>query len=453
MFPAGLKMMFFGFAVQAAVFAGISSLRAESEMESPHQLPESQSTEDESLSEFGEPFTEIDRLLSDEADSIFAGSSLIYRSSQNPTRDSTLFRQLSYGVPPRPSEPGDDIPPSPFIPPQPMDEQPSQLSPTPLEFAPRQCDVCEPLFPRVINRDCCHEVDNWSPIAQFFGIGRNQDPNVSGDVGIGHERVVFAPFEIDPTQPTNFSMIRWDSGFGLQTPDRAEYFTIAPGKGPAFPPNSIKYQDLRFINEAGTDSVSVQTEIPVRFIEPYSGGSTSGMGDMKVATKLRLVNGKKWQITQILRTYIPTGSASKGVGTGHVSMEPGVLARYEINPATFVHGQVKYWIPIAGDPGLAGDVLTYGVGISHVLYETNNFAIIPDLEMVNYDFLTGNKTLNGVSISSNGETTYNVVTGARFVIGPKGDLGLFEFGISNMIGIGTDRYVNDLLRFDFKFVY
>lgn len=316
----------------------------------------------------------------------------------------------------------------------------------------RDCDNCDRRG-RLIKQDCFHEVENWSPIAQFFGFGCHQDPCATDDLGIGHERVMFAPFEIDPTQPTNFAMVRYDTGFGLMTPNRAEYFWSKPGKGPSAPPNSIDYQDLRFVSEVGTDSASVQTELPVRFLESYSGQSTSGMGDMKIATKLRLLNGKKWQLTQIFRTYINTGSASKGVGAGHVSLEPGLLGRFEINKSTYVHGQAKYWIPIAADTGFAGNVLNYGVGISHVLYETNNFAIIPDLEMVNYNFLMGSKTFNGFDVNSSGEVAYNVIPGARVVFGPKGDLGLFELGVSNMIGIGPNRYVDNLLRVDFKFIY
>jgi hypothetical protein len=123
-----------------------------------------------------------------------------------------------------------------------------------------------------------------------------------------------------------------------------------------------------------------------------------------------------------------------------------------------VHGQVKFWIPIAADTGFASDVLTYGVGVSHILYETDHFSIIPNLEMVNFDFLSGQKTVGNTStfpgqiVNANNDTSINLIPGARFVMGPKGDLGLFEFGISNMIGMG-DRYLNNMWRLEFKFIY
>lgn len=378
-------------------------------------------------------------------------------TSQERFRSRSLIQQLNYDIPPAPTDPDFEGGHSePCDPPMILETEPIAPVPTPIpsDLTPIPYESYAPVFTSEKQR-CCHDISNWSPIAQWFGIGSHNDTSTCSDLGIGHERVVFAPFEIDVSQPNNYMLVRWDSGFGLRTPDRGEFFLSSPGRGPTFipPTNSINFQDLRFINETGNDVFSVQTEIPVRFLEPNSGDSTSGMGDMRVATKARLINGKRWQLTQIFRTFINTGSSAKGVGTGHVSLEPGLLARYEIQPDTFLHSQVKFLIPIAADPGFSSNVLTTGIGVSHVLYETNNFAIIPDLEFVNYNFLTGQKTYNGYSVGSGGENAFNIVKGVRFVIGPKGDLGLFEFGISNTIGVGANRYVNDLLRLDFKFIY
>jgi len=418
----------------------------------PQVLTDEKTRRSSQLPDFVEPLQDIEGIFSNDLgdDRQLVPSRLFDRPQRLRSRRlPSSFLRVNYDVPPGPSELVGS-------PPAEANEQPQYLMDAPVPavqdvYVP-PCEMCDPVLGGVVSQSCCPEVENWSPIAHWFGLGRDPNGNYCSDVGIGHERVVFAPFEIDPSQPTNFTMVRWDSGFGLQTPNRSEYFMSGPGKGPALSPNSMNFQDLRFVNETGSDAFSVQTEIPVRFIEPVT-GSTSGLGDMKVATKARLINGKKWQITQIFRTYIPTGVSTKGVGTGHVSLEPGVLSRYEISPSTYVHGEVKFLIPIAADPGFASNVLTYGVGVSHVFYETNNFAIIPDFEMVNYNFLGGQKTVNGIAVNAAGDTAVNLIPGARFVVGPKGDLGLFEFGISNMIGVGVDRYVNDLLRLDFKFVY
>ena len=295
-------------------------------------------------------------------------------------------------------------------------------------------------------------VENWSPLVQRFFL----TPDSSGEAGIGQERVQFAPFEMDVTQPSNYWLIRADAGYGLQHPDRASFFWSRSGSGQT--QNSINYQDLRLINELGTDSFSVMTEIPVRAVDYLTtGGSDGGLGDMKVATKVRMINGKQWQISQIFRTYIPTGNMMRGTGTGHVSLEPGLLARYKVSPITYLHGQIKLWFPIGADPIVAGQVLTYGIGVSHVLYETDTFAVLPTLEMVNYQFMGSHQRVvdpltNTVLVtSSRGDYATNLVMGTRFVLGPPGDLGLVELGVSGMFGMGSERYLDSMLRVDLKF--
>lgn len=276
--------------------------------------------------------------------------------------------------------------------------------------------------------------------------------------GIGQERVQFAPFEMDVTQPSNYWLIRVDAASGLQSPDRGAYFWSRPTSGAQ---NSVDYQDLRFINETGTDSFSVMTEIPVRAVQyNTTGGGDGGLGDMKVATKVRFINGKKWQLTQISRMYINTGSLTKGLGAGHLSLEPGILARYQVNPDTYLHGEAKLWFPLGANPLVAGQVLRYGVGVSHVLYETDTFAILPTLEMVAFQYLGGHSTyvntttpFSTSTVSNNGDVAVNVINGARFVFGPPGDLGLFELGISGMFGLGTNKYLDGMLRVDLKFNY
>ncbi|WP_010585291.1 hypothetical protein [Schlesneria paludicola] len=448
MFRVGLRLLFAGLLVQGLLLASISAFETESDWSSFEQESEDSDEEFSESSDdpqFIQPALQVESVFAEDENTDFSHDLSVPKRGFRFWKKHRFLQQVSQEVPLSPT-PIDGS----FMPGE-IEQLPMDMEHPPLQFGDTPCDSCEPVF-GIIKQNCCHEVENWSPVAQFFGIGRNRSANVCSDVGIGHERVVFAPFEIDASQPTNFTMVRWDSGFGLQTPSRSEYFWSKPGKGPTTLSNSINYQELRFITEAGSSVFSVQTEIPVRFIDDPNGNSASGIGDMKIATKARLINGKRWQVTQIFRTYINIGSAKTGAGAGHLSLEPGLLTRYEINPSTYVHGQVKLWIPIAADVDFASNVLNYGVGISHVLYETNNFAVIPDLELVNYGFLGGQKTVNGLSVSASGETAINLVQGVRFVIGPKGDLGLFEFGISNTIGMGN-QYVNDMVRLDFKFTY
>lgn len=261
---------------------------------------------------------------------------------------------------------------------------------------------------------------------------------------------MLAPFFLDVTQPFNNVRVQLASTYGFKTPNRSEFLWAAPPQGPEPPESNLDYLDFRIMNElAPGDSFSIQTEIPLRSLDPEVNPNTTGLGDMNVATKLKMVDGRYWQITQLFRTHINTGSPRKGLGTGHVSLEPGVLARYEWNERLYFHGDMRFWIPIAADPQFSGPAIRYGVGASYVAYDTDTFAVLPTFEMVGWNFLDGLKTLpNGAVVPVDGDSTFAILPGIRFVLGPTGDLGLFEAGIAG--GAGFDD--NHDGWFDSKFL-
>ena len=141
------------------------------------------------------------------------------------------------------------------------------------------------------------------------------------DRGLGHERVMMAPFELDITQPENNIRLRLDNAYGFEFPDRAEYFWAAVGgRGPdggdvaAF--EQVDYQDVRFMFEVGGPKFSVQTEAPIRFLDGKDDFyNTAGFGDMSVKTKLVMIDGRRWQDTQKFGTYMPTGATGHGTAT------------------------------------------------------------------------------------------------------------------------------------------
>src|SRR5579872_495542 len=268
--------------------------------------------------------------------------------------------------------------------------------------------------------------NNWGPIRKFLYFNQS-----SGDIGIGHERVMFAPFEIESSQPNNNIRLRLMSAWGLHSPDRAEYiWARIGGPGPPLPEKSVDYQDLRAVYEAGGKRFSFITEIPMRIMHPEINSGGSGLSNISLAPKTVLVDGKDWQISQVFRTYLPTGSTQRGTSNGHVALEPGVLVRYRWSPRLYIHGQTKYWIPLGGTPDFQGYVFNYGVGASYVFHETDAFAILPVLEIVGWTVGGGQQTLpTGMVVSATDDSWVNIQPGVRFVLGPKGDLGLCEFGI------------------------
>ena len=268
---------------------------------------------------------------------------------------------------------------------------------------------------------------------------------------IASDHMPFAPFEIETSQPSNNIRLKMMSAFGLQTPDRASYLWAPIGNGgPPAAETRVNYQNYDAIYEAGGKRFSFVTDIPLRLVTPEINSSASGIGNISLAPKVVLVNGNEWQLTQIFRTYLPTGAPLHGTSNGLVALEPGLLVRYRWSPRTYVHGQAKYWIPMNGIPGSAGNVFNYGLGMSHVLHETDAFAIIPVLEAVGWNVGGGTATLP-TGLTAPASTSFvNIQPGVRFVIGPKGDLGLFEVGVNGGFATNVTGWYQEQLTIEMR---
>jgi len=331
------------------------------------------------------------------------------------------------------------------------------IQPVPLEILPQPAeDTVDPVFGEIVREIQADSCKPCIPRALFRRLVGSA--NVFGDEGAGRARLAFALFEIEAARPVSSSTrIRLESVFNLKLPDRAEYFWAMPanltgGRGPNAPESSVSYQDIRFQTEIGGPKLSVITEIPLRVLDPTINLNTAGLADMNVATKVVLLDGENWLISQISRTYLPTGAASKGLSSGHVAIEPGLLVRYKWNDMTYIHSELKYWFAVGGNPVHSGQVLRFGLGTSHVHYENDVFAIIPTLEWVMLSFLDGQKTpfptTTGVDIDS--EFVSNLFAGIRFVSDSGGDFGLFELGINGGFSLGSNGWYDGILRLEFR---
>lgn len=295
--------------------------------------------------------------------------------------------------------------------------------------------------------DDCDACDPWHQLFAFKLF------KTSTDIGIGHERVMFAPLQLD-TMPLNSARIQFNDYARMVTPDRAQYFWTAFGKGPPLPERSLDYQEVRFVLETGGDRFSVVNEIPIRILDPANNNNTAGLSDISIGPKVVLVDGKRWKLAHIFRTFAKTGAASKGLSSGHVSLEPGLLLRYQWTPDTFLHGELKFRFPIAGDPAFSGPVLQYGLGISTILYETDSFAMLPTLEFLAWSVLDGQKSRpDGSIVGVDGEQFGAVFPGMRFVLGPSGDLGLFELGLGGGFSMANNGFFETHFRLDLRFSY
>jgi hypothetical protein len=219
----------------------------------------------------------------------------------------------------------------------------------------------------------------------------------------------------------------------------------------------VNYQDLQFLYEIGGEAFSVVTELPVRAVDPSFNPRAAGMGDMSVTTKTVIVNGDTWQVTNLFRTFMPTGAPSRGTGRGFVSMEAGFNGHYRWNDSTYLHGQVIYWFPIGADPTHAGTVLKYGLGLSRLWLDTDRLAVIPTFEVEGWNFLSGLKTTakgppaNKAPVRVGNDFALTMYPGMRVVLDTDSDLGLWEFGISGGFRVTDRHFYRALLRIEMQY--
>jgi hypothetical protein len=277
------------------------------------------------------------------------------------------------------------------------------------------------------------------------------------DEGVGYERVVYAPFILDIARPMNQTALRGDLVYGWGLPDRSEAFwaRTVSGLGPKLPERSVSYQDLAYLTEVGGSNFSVRTVVPLRAVNPEFNGNTAGMGDMQLLTKTVLLNGSRWTLTQVNDVWFNTGAVGKGLGKGHISMAPGLLAAFQWSDTTCVHAQCKYEFPIAADPTFAGEILHWGFGLSHLWYDSDAFAVIPTIEASFISLLTGQATQFPAPVPRpvDGETVSTMHFGVRTVHDTGGDWGLLELGASGGFQWGDNGWYDSMVRLEFRLLY
>jgi Putative MetA-pathway of phenol degradation len=243
---------------------------------------------------------------------------------------------------------------------------------------------------------------------------------------------------VDPARPANSVRFRWDRGLNLILPDRNEFFWARiGGKGPGTNVRSLDYNELSVYMEAGAEKFSMFTEMPYRNWrgDPIGGGS--GFTDLIVGTKTLWIDTELSQLTFQFKTYIPTASSGKGIGTGHVSLEPALLLASKIYCDTWFQGMLAEWIPISGDPETSGAFLHYAASLNHVIarpFVDSQF--IATLEMQGYCFQDGTFTdpVTGAQLRSGGGNYLYLGPGFRWVISDHCDFG---FGVQFAV---TERH-------------
>ncbi|MBY0521911.1 MAG: transporter [Gemmataceae bacterium] len=236
---------------------------------------------------------------------------------------------------------------------------------------------------------------------------------------------------IDNAVPMTQFRIRGDAAYGNNRPDRAEFFYPKCGcfaiagldpraPGPPLPERKVDYQEITAYLELALPGqrFSGFAEVPFRLINPQDNANTAGLSDVIVGFKYAIVADKERFVTFQLKTYIPSGDPDRGLGTDHVSVEPGILFYQQIGKRLRIEAELRDWIPIGGT-NFAGNVLRYGVGASYEVYETEKVQFWPVVEFVGWSVLNGQEFdgNTGAVFDAGGDQITNVKVGLRTFLG------------------------------------
>ena len=237
-------------------------------------------------------------------------------------------------------------------------------------------------------------------------------------------------FFTEAARPVTQSRLRWDAGLNMVLPDRAEYFWARSGGGGRGRPaveTSLTYHDLTHYNEVAHGAFSAFTEYSYRSLDPETNTHTAGFGDLIAGTKAMLFDCELLQITFQTKFITPLGASAKGFGTGHLSIEPSLIAGVNLGPRSYLQAQVAEWIPVAGDNAYAGALVHYHVAYNRTLLGApKGIHVIGSTELNGWTFQDGaySDPVLGQLQPASGETYLSVAAGLRMIICERCDFGL-----------------------------
>lgn len=289
-----------------------------------------------------------------------------------------------------------------------------------------------------------------------------QSPETGQELG-GAGTAFSATSYIDSAIPRTTVRVRADAAFRNIRPDRAEFFyakcgcfrtapapfTDPTAPGPPRSETRVDYQEIQsYLEYAPTNRVSGFIEVPVRMNEFAQNIDEQGLGDINFGFKAAVIAQCNTFLTIQVKTYVPSGAASQGLGTHHVSVEPGILFYQGIGERARIEGEVRDWAPFVGTD-FSGNVLRYGLGASYDVWKNCKWRLAPVVECVGWSVMNGKESdgNTGTIQSSGGETIVNVKGGLR--------LSTDHVSISASYGraLTGDFWYKDIGRLEMKWMY
>lgn len=260
-----------------------------------------------------------------------------------------------------------------------------------------------------------------------------------------------AAFYTPGARPVTQQRFRWDAGYDMVYPDRAEFFWARSGGGGAGPSTivpSLRFHQLSMYTEVAHGSFGAFFVMPYRSVYTTLGGHEAGFSDLNFGTKAMLHDTELMQLTFQFRTYTPVGVASRGLGTGHVSLEPSLLLGLNLSPFSYFQGQVAEWIPLGGDPDYAGALLHYHFAYNHSLAGSpEGVHLIGTAELNGWSFQDGAYSAYPSTqlLPASNHTYLSGGPGLRVVI-----CDAIDFGVGAAFSFTRDQWADQLYRSELR---
>jgi hypothetical protein len=273
-------------------------------------------------------------------------------------------------------------------------------------------------------------------------------------------------FQTGGPRPITQTRLRFEDAFHMPFPDKSEFFWAradgnAAAKGPKqvvpaiVDSNKINDRELHMYTEAATGSFGAWVDMAYRNVSADQYQGASGFSDLTIGTKSLLLDCELLQFAFEFNTMVPTGNFLKGLGTGHVSLEPGVLLALKLAPETYLQSELAYRFPLGGDQAFEGPVFHYHLSLNQRLWHCGNgVQLIGTAELNGWEFCggqftgPGNTTAANVDLAVSGSPAADVLNmgpGLRLVLCDKVD-----FGVAGYFNVTSGSIANEFFQFDFR---
>jgi hypothetical protein len=260
--------------------------------------------------------------------------------------------------------------------------------------------------------------------------------------------------------------VRFDAGFHSNRPDRSEFFYAQcgcngpGGPGPIGTADDLNFQQLSIDAQYVVRSrVALLATIPMRFIRPQhffnsaaTFGNQSGLSDVRVGVKAAVVSADDMVLSAQVVGYFPTGDPRKGLGTDHASVETALLLHKQLSDRLALESQLSDWHPIGGSSAngvsYTGDVLSYGIGPSFDLVNTNRVRFAPVIELVGWHLFNGQQLQPPGRLAASDANIVNLKFGARTIID-----GRSSFYVGWGRALTNAVWYTDIIRLEYRYSF